>query len=284
MPTRYGRELIAQMNDFFVPAGAVALWGLGQMGVAVKGPDQKIIYIDPCLTDVVALKWPDPARGPTRAIEPPVLPSDVTNASVVICSHEHIDHTDCFTLAGIASASPNARFVATGWAQPELDLANIDQSRRIIPQLGQTIDLGVAKLNVVAAAHYQREHDPVKGERWLSLHLDWGTVNFFHGGDTIIHPGYIDAIRTLPMVDIAMLACNGRDAMRDGNDIVGNLYPNEAAWLAQTLGWDTVIAGHNDLFAGNRLPAEEVFGGMRRIAPRLRVHDLQPGEMYLYLR
>ena len=284
MTRRRGKELIAQMNALHVPAGAFVLWWLGQMGVAVKGPDQQVVYIDPCLTDIVNLKWPDPTRGPTRAIEAPLQPEDVTNASVVICSHEHIDHTDCFTLAGIAQASPHARFVATGWAQHELDAANIPHERRIIPHPQRTVDLGVLTLTIVPAAHYTREYDVHHGERWMSLHLDWGTVAFFHGGDTVLYDGYLDAIKALPQADVGMLACNGRDAIRDANDIVGNMYPHEAAYTAQTLGWDTLIAGHNDLFAGNRLPAGEVFGAIERTAPELQVHALKPGELFFYVR
>jgi len=217
-------------------------------------------------------------------IEAPLLPAEVTNASLVLCSHEHIDHTDCFTLAGIAQASPNARFVATGWAQGELDEAEIASDRRIIPQVGQAIDAGVLQINAIPAAHYTREYDAHKGERWLSLHLDWGSVTFFHGGDTILFEGYVESIKALPHADIGVLASNGRDAMRDANDIVGNLYPSEAAWLANELGWDVLIAGHNDLFAGNRLPASEVYGQIERIAPNLRAHQLKAGELFIYSR
>lgn len=284
MSIRRGAALIAQMNALQVPAGAVAIWWLGQMGVAVKGPDQQIVYIDPCLTDIINLKWPDPSRGPTRAIETPLLPEEVTNASLVLCSHEHIDHTDCFTLAGIAQASPQARFVATGWAQGELDEVGIPAHRRIIPTVGTAIDAGVLQIHAIAAAHYTREYDATKGERWLSLHLDWGSVTFFHGGDTILFDGYVESIKALPAVDIGMLASNGRDAMRDANDIVGNLYPHEAAWLAQTLGWQALIIGHNDLFAGNRLPAGEIFSQVERTAPNLAAHLLKPGELYFAMR
>ena len=284
MTIRRGEALIAQMNTLHVPQGTLALWWLGQMGVAVKGPDQQIVYIDPCLTDIINLKWPDPNRGPTRAIEAPLLPAEVTNANLVLCSHEHIDHTDCFTLAGIAQASPNARFVATGWAQGELDEAEIASDRRIIPQVGHAIDAGVLQINAIPAAHYTREYDALKGERWLSLHLDWGSVTFFHGGDTILFEGYVESIKALPHADIGVLASNGRDAMRDANDIVGNLYPSEAAWLANELGWDVLIAGHNDLFAGNRLPASEVYGQIERIAPNLRAHQLKAGELFMYVR
>ena len=41
---------------------------------------------------------------------------------------------------------------------------------------------------------------------------------------------------------------------------------------------------HNDLFAGNRLPAGEVFGAIERTAPELQVHALKPGELFFYVR
>jgi hypothetical protein len=43
---QHGMELIERMNDLRVGEGALALWGLGQVGVAIKGPTG-IIYVDP---------------------------------------------------------------------------------------------------------------------------------------------------------------------------------------------------------------------------------------------
>ncbi len=37
MTTYYGKDLIRQMNDLRVPPVCLAIWGLGQMGVALKG-------------------------------------------------------------------------------------------------------------------------------------------------------------------------------------------------------------------------------------------------------
>ena len=46
MPT--GSALLAQMNNLTILPNSLAIWGLGQMGIAIKGPDA-IHYIDPCL-------------------------------------------------------------------------------------------------------------------------------------------------------------------------------------------------------------------------------------------
>ena len=73
MATYFGRELIQQMNNLRVPSGCLAIWGMGQMGVALKGDDSGILYIDLCLTDVVADRF-DPAHF-QRAFPAPVDPA-----------------------------------------------------------------------------------------------------------------------------------------------------------------------------------------------------------------
>jgi len=66
------------------------------MGVALKGDDSAILYIDPCLSDIAPSA--STPRFPAR-LSAPVEPGDVTNATYVLCSHEHADHTDPLTLA-----------------------------------------------------------------------------------------------------------------------------------------------------------------------------------------
>src|ERR1043165_7542025 len=114
MATYTGKDLIRQMNDLRVPAGCLAVWGMGQMGVALKGDDGGLVYIDLCLTDVVAERVTHQAHIFQRAFDAPVAPEDIPNAAYVLCSHEHLDHTDPQTLAPIGKASPNAKFVITG--------------------------------------------------------------------------------------------------------------------------------------------------------------------------
>ncbi len=67
---------ITQMQAIPVIPNSLAIWGLGQMGVAIKGPDA-MLYIDPCLSDVVRERsgewW-------ARAYETPQRPKDITQA------------------------------------------------------------------------------------------------------------------------------------------------------------------------------------------------------------
>ena len=233
MATYSGIDLIKQMNSLKVPPGCLAIWGLGQMGVAVKG-DDTIIYIDPCLSDIAAevISRELFARG----FEPPIQPEEVTNATYVLCSHEHADHTDPLTLGPLAQASPDATFVISGWAQNVLDEAKIPPGRRMVAPEKGSAQLGNMRLTSVPAAHYNLDHDE-RGYRWLGFVIEWNGVTFYHSGDTLVYPGYLERLKALPQADIAMLAVNGRDAYRDQFNVVGNLWPKEAAWLTAECGW-----------------------------------------------
>ena len=79
---------------------ALAFWGLGQVGVAIKGPTG-VLYVDPYLTDSDG-----EGRRLERGFPPPLEPEEVTNASAVLLTHDHVDHTDPRTLLPLASASP----------------------------------------------------------------------------------------------------------------------------------------------------------------------------------
>ena len=286
MATQFGTDLIKQMNTLSVPPNALALWGMGQMGIALKGSGPEIIYIDLCLSGLLAGLMPSDSMAErfARAFPTPIEPSQITNATYVLNSHEHGDHTDPLTLGPLALASPQVQFVITGWSQGILDEINIAPDRRIVLTALQPMQLGPMKLTAVPSAHYEKEYDPEKGYRWLGFLIEMNGVTFFHTGDTIIYPGYIEMLRQLPHADIALACVNGRDAYRDSFNITGNLLPAEAAWLAQELGWDVLLGGHNDLFTWNTIGAGELADAVRKHNPRQKLHVLQPGELYLYVK
>src|SRR3712207_8326534 len=99
-------DVVSSIDGLRVGRGALAFWGLGQVGVAIKGPGG-VLYIDPYLTDS------DGEGGSLeRTFPPPLLPGEVTNAVAVLLTHDHIDHTDPGTVLPLSGASPRARFVA----------------------------------------------------------------------------------------------------------------------------------------------------------------------------
>jgi L-ascorbate metabolism protein UlaG (beta-lactamase superfamily) len=274
--------MISQMQQLTIIPNSLAFFGLGQMGIAIKGPDA-VLYIDPCLSDVVREQFGD---FWTRAYPPPVLPTDVTNATYYLVSHEHLDHLDTQTASGVAKASPQMKFVAPGWCKDIFAQIDIGDDRILYPQSLQPMTLPgtSAKLTAVPSAHYTNEYDMQKGHRWLGYIIEWNGVTFYHSGDTIIYEGYLDTLKKLPTPDVVMLPINGRDYVRDSRGIVGNLMPVEAANLAHDLHWDMVIAGHNDLYPNNTIPMGHIADAFSTVAPRQKYKILQPGELYYYVK
>lgn len=281
MPT--GIALLEQMESVTILPNSLAIWGLGQMGVAIKGPDG-VLYIDPCLSDsvrAVAGDWW------MRAYDPPILPDAVTNASAILASHEHGDHLDLDTVGPMAQASPNAPVITSGWCRDLCADLGLSAERVVTPaaEAPMTIPGTSARLTVLPSAHYAVEHDAERGHRWIGFLIEWNGVTFYHTGDTIVYDGYVDMLRRYPTPDVAMLPINGRDWYREADvGAIGNLWPNEAARLASDLGFGLVIAGHNDLYPNNTVSMGSIADAFARFAPRQSYKLLQPGELLYYVK
>lgn len=275
--------LVDTMRNLTIIENSLAIFGLGQMGVAIKGPDA-VLYIDACLSNVVAEQFGD---FWARAYPPPLLPGEVTNADYFLISHEHLDHLDPLTVGPVAKASPHAKFVAPAWCAELLAGLDIDESRTVYPPARQPISLPGTSLRLTAipSAHYALDHDAQKGYRWLGFLIEWNGVTFYHAGDTVIYPGYIEMLKELPTPDVVIAPVNGRDWYRENDaGAVGNLLPVEAARLARDLGWGVLIPGHNDLYPNNAIPMAQIVDAISTVAPRQQVKFLQPGELYYYVK
>ncbi|MBA2618987.1 MAG: MBL fold metallo-hydrolase, partial [Rubrobacter sp.] len=122
--------VISGIDGLRVGERALAFWGLGQVGVAIKGPEG-VLYVDPYLTDS------DGEGGSLeRTFPPPLRPDEVTNADAVFLTHDHIDHTDSETVLPLSEASPQARFVAPSTSRDTLVGAGLDAGRVVVPEVG----------------------------------------------------------------------------------------------------------------------------------------------------
>ncbi len=265
-----------QIGALPILPNSLALWGLGQAGVIVKGSDA-VIYIDPYLSE---------RQGGTltRAFPPPMSPDAITHADYILCTHEHSDHFDPKTLIPALAASPQAKLVLPGWVVDQAVQAGIAAERIIVPREPLTLPNTSLRLTAVPSAHYGLDFDPDKGYRWLGYLIEWNGVTLYHSGDTIIYDGYVETLRSLPTPDIALVPVNGRDWFREQRNLIGNLNPVEAVQLAQTLGWNTLIPLHNDLFPGNSIAWAQFDEALERFAPYQRFKRLQPGELYYYVK
>jgi len=275
--------MIDAMNNTSIIPNSLAIWGFGQMGFGIQGPDA-IAYIDLCLSDYVRDNLGD---WWIRAYDPPVQPEEVTNADLYFITHEHWDHLDPETVGKIEKASPQARFITNIWCREILEGMGIASNRIITPDIMTPTAIENTSMTVttVPAAHYDLEFDDEKGYRWIGFIIEWNGVTLYHAGDTIIYPDYNEKLKTLPQIDVAIMPVNGRDYYRETDGgAIGNLLPAEAAQLAKNHGWDVLIPGHNDMYANNAIADSEIVTGLSRYAPQQKYKFMKPSELYYYVK
>src|SRR3712207_4722887 len=269
--------LISGIDGLRVGERSLAFWGLGQVGVAIKGPGG-VLYVDPYLTDS------DGAGGALdRTFPPPVEPGRVTNASLVLLTHDHIDHTDPGTVLPISEASPGARFVGPATSRDTLVGAGLAQDRVMVPVTGEPVEIDGVKITAVPSAHTELEHDPERGHAYLGYVIEWNGVTVYHAGDTVIYDGLIETLSAWP-IDVAFVPINGRDYFRTAQNILGNTDFREAAQLAETLDFGLIVPTHYDLFAFNGADPGHFVSHLYQLNPMRRHKLLLPGELFYFAK
>lgn len=235
-----GKSLVREIDATRLEHGRGAFWWLGQHGFAVK-LGTAVCYVDAYLS-------PDRKRR-----VPPLLdPHEVTNADIVLGSHDHADHIDRKAWPVIAQASPRARFVV-----PKLLRERIASELRIPLARFIGVDAGIAvtiagvKVSGVPAAHEFLERDAATGlHPHIGFVIEGNGCTVYHAGDTCLYEG-IQAILRQWRFDLALLPINGRDAKRLRANCIGNMTYQEAADLAGALWPGLVVPTHFEMFAMN---------------------------------
>lgn len=272
-----GIDLIRRIDALEIAGDSLAFWGLGQVGIAVKGPTG-VVYIDPYLTDS------DGEGGSLpRTFPPPLAPGEVTNASAVLLTHVHIDHTDPETVLPLSEASPESRFVAPFTSHDTLVGAGLGEERITVPDVGEPIEVAGARITAVPSAHTELEHDPERGYPYLGYVIEWNGVTVYHAGDTVIYDGLIETLSAWN-IDVAFVPINGRDYFRTRRNIIGNTDFRETAELAETLGVSLIVPTHYDLIEGNTADPGHFVSYLYNLNP-MRPHKLlRPGELLYFVR
>jgi len=231
-----GEALVRDVTAAELPEGRAAFWWLGQHSFILK-IGGRVVYIDPYLE-------PSPARQ-----TPPLLtPEQVTNADVVLCTHDHGDHIDPYALPGIALASQRALFVAPRpHRERMLDLGVPPDRLRHLGHLDTA--LGDVTLTGVKAKH-EFFHEGPEGFPFMGYVVEGGGVTCYHSGDTLVYDGLLPTLQRWRM-DAVFLPINGRDALRYRTGCIGNMTYQEAVDLAGELKARLAVPSHWDMFASN---------------------------------
>jgi len=263
-----GQALIDEVNATVCPSGEFAFWWLGQNGFIFKGGDV-VFYVDPYISE-----------RPERQTPPALKPEEVTNATVVLCSHDHSDHLDRGALPGLAAASPNAVFVVPKPAIGTMVALGIAEDRVI--GCGHLDPIGVCGLRVtgVKTRHERFDEDPQLGFPYLGYVVECNGVTFYHAGDANIYDGLVPMLTKLDP-QAAFLPINGRDAERLARNCLGNMTFQEAVDLAGDINVEMAVPMHWDMFAGNSEDPQKFASFLAAKFPQIRTWVGPVGEKVL---
>lgn len=267
-------DLVARISAEETPKGAVALWWLGQSSFVLKGAGV-VVYTDPYLR-----------VSDRRLSPPPFAPSAVSNADVVLLTHDHGDHVDPESLPGIAAASPGARFVAP---RPIADRVAVlvGGAERVVAVSADeplTMDVRSSRLEILSVPAKHEEFDQGdQGYPYLGYSVRLNGVCVHHSGDTIPYAGQVERVKA-HRVDVALLPINGRDFYRTQAKVIGNFDYREAAEFAVQIGAAVAIPMHYGMFRGNTVPPGYFVTYLAEFHPEQSVHVMGRFGKYVYLK
>ncbi len=218
----------------------------GQSGFRLEAGDSQVL-IDPFLSDRADRRYPPPASA-----------AEFADVTLVLCTHEHVDHLDLPFLREFCAVNPNARIVVPAPVVEIAAGAGIDRARLIGAASGQEVHDRDVTVHPIPALHGIGGDQPVAYEfapgggpaRFLGYMAEIGGIRFYHAGDGLVYPELPARLSALAP-DVLMLPINGRDHMRESAGIVGNMNEHEAAWLCAQVGPSYVIPMHYDAIKSN---------------------------------
>ncbi|MEM8739197.1 MAG: MBL fold metallo-hydrolase [Planctomycetota bacterium] len=233
-------------------AGGFCCWWLGQSGFLLKSVDGMLL-LDPYLSDSLTVKYAATDKPHVRMSERVVDPARLTGLGLVTSSHNHTDHLDAETLGPLRAANPEAALVV-----PEANRGFVAERLGIGAEVpvglddGASAEVGPFTVHGIAAAHNTVDRDDAGRCRYLGYVIEFEVgggrkTAVYHSGDTLWHGSLVEALSGFTL-SLAMLPINGNLPTRR---VSGNLWGQEAAALAKTVGAGCVVPCHYDMFTFN---------------------------------
>ena len=204
------KDLIREIESTTVADGAVGLWWLGQAGFAFKASSERVVVVDPYLSDACQR-----LHGFKRLSLAPVAAEQI-RADLLVITHEHTDHLDVDAVPQIAAANPHCLFAAPAGCDEGLEAAGVGADRRRLLEPGRPREGAGLTIHSVLADH--GDYSPTA----LSVLLDFGGVRVLCPGDTSLRPERMAPLYQL-RPDVLLPPINGQ---------FGNMNHIDAALMA----------------------------------------------------
>ncbi len=266
-----GQSLLADIQHRRIPENALGIWWIGQASFILRGAGVTL-YLDPYLSP-----------SPRRIVPPPLRAEQVTNADLVLCTHDHGDHIDPPALPGIARASPRAKILMPGVARDKVVKLGVPAHQVVVPPVDEPVAYGPLTVTAIPAAHEELNYAPAQGYPYLGYVLNLNGVTLYHAGDCMMYEGLTERLK-VHRPDIVLLPINGHDWKRTHKGIIGNMTYREAADLAVEVGADLVIPMHYGMLAHNTEPPGHFVNYVLDCYPTQKIKVMARYEGFVYLK
>ena len=256
--------LARRIRETKVESGSLAIFWISQAGFVYKTPSEKVIYVDPYLTDYVHRLLPDHGYGFKRIMGTPIE-ADEVEADYVVSTHSHPDHFDADAIS-ILVRNPHIHFLGAPDCRAEYEKLGVAQNRYTIFEEGQTLDLGDFDLTGIYADHGDLAPDA------LGVVLTVGDIKVWQVGDTAYRPDKWQSVFDMG-VDIIAPPINGA---------FGNLNGVEAAKLAHDARAKIAIPCHFWMFVEHNGDPAQFMEACKEHAPEVQPQLMSQGELFMY--
>jgi L-ascorbate 6-phosphate lactonase len=268
-------NLIADIDQS--PCLMPKLWWLGLSGFVVKF-NSVVVYVNPYLSDWLAAQPANLNGRFTRQSPPPVSPSQIGHAHLVLATHTHPAAMDPGSLPEILAASPRAKLVLPKSAAGHANSLGVPLHRMRTTDAGLRIeyfqDNEYVRVYAVPSAQNELDWTPIGGYPYLGYLIRCGGHTIYHAGGCVPYDTLAGHLRPY-RVTVALLPVNGRDP--DGGP--GNFDIAEAAQLAEDIGARWLVPMHYGVFAGDTIDIGRFVEHMlfHRPAQRFKVFECGEG-------
>ena len=253
-----------KIRDLVVEPGSLAIFWISQAGFVYKTPTNKVIYIDPYLSNCVNRLLSNVAYGFKRIMMTPIEAEEV-EADLVVSTHSHPDHFD-YDAIPVLAKKPRLRFAAAPDCREEFEKLGVPSSQYSILEAGKAIDFGGFSLTGVYADH--GELAPLA----LGVLLQVGDIKVWQVGDTAYRQDKWQDVFAMG-IDVVIPPINGA---------FGNLDGVQAAMLARDARAKVVIPCHYWMFAEHGGSPAQFMDACKEYAPGARSLLMSQTELFVY--
>jgi L-ascorbate 6-phosphate lactonase len=257
-------RLAERIKQTQVSSGELAIFWISQAGFVYKTANDKVIYVDPYLTDSVGRLYGHLRYGFKR-LTPTLIEPEEVEANLIVTTHGHGDHFDVDLMPVLAGKSQN-RFAGAPDCEQLFQAAGITADRYAVLREGQRLDCDGFSITGVYADHGELAPEA------LGVLLQFGDIRVWQVGDTAYRPDKWQDMFRLG-IDILIPPINGA---------FGNLDGIEAARLAGDTTAKVVIPCHFWMFAEHNGNPAQFLEACKEHAPESQVRLMAQGELLLY--